>query len=79
VLTSNPGPLSPLHAYNMEFVQAIIQMARMRESLSPLEKLHLINNMIAGTQAQTDLITLTLLRCTSIFMMIWLMQMLWLN
>jgi len=54
VVASNPEPLSPLHVYRMEFSQVIIQMARMRESLSPSESVHLINSMIAGTQAQTD-------------------------
>ena len=57
MVDSNPGLLSPLHAYEMKFVQAILQMARMRELLSPSESVHLINSMIAGTQAQTDLIT----------------------
>jgi len=57
IVATNPGPLAPLYAYEMEFVQVIIQMERTRESLSPSESGHLINIMIAGTQAQTNLIT----------------------
>ena len=57
VVAGNSGPLSPLHAYEMEFIQVILQMMRMRESLSPSEIMQLINSMIDGTQAQTDLIT----------------------
>ena len=56
MVDSNPCPLSTLHAYKMEFVQVVIQIAKMIESLSPSESVQLINSMIAGTQAQTDLI-----------------------
>jgi len=54
VVTSKSGPISPLHTYEIEFLQVVIQIARIRESLSPSESVYLINNMIAGTQAQTD-------------------------
>lgn len=57
VLQSHPGTPSPLLAYEMEFVLVLIQMARMRESLSPTESMELINAVIRGTQAQRDLVT----------------------
>ena len=56
VLQSHPGTPSPLLAYEMEFVSVLIQMARMRESLSPTESMSLINDVIKGTQAQIDLV-----------------------
>ena len=40
----------------MEFVQVLIQMAKMRQSLSPSQGIRLINSMIDGIQAQLDLI-----------------------
>ena len=53
---SKPGPSSPLRKYEDEFVQVMIQMARMRQALSPSEGISLINSLIEGTQAQKDLI-----------------------
>ena len=57
VVSSSQVPLSPLHAYEMEFVQVIIQMTKMKDPLSLSESMHLINSMIAGIQAQTYLLT----------------------
>ena len=51
-----PGPSSPLEQYELEFVAILIQMARMRECLSPSEAVALINSLISGKQAQQDLI-----------------------
>ena len=56
VLQSHPGTQSPMVEYEMEFVNVITQMARMRECLSPSEAISLINSMIEGTQAQDRLI-----------------------
>ena len=53
---SKTGPISPLRACEMEFVQVLIQMAKMRQSLSPSQGICLINSMIDGTQTQQDLI-----------------------
>ena len=40
----------------MDFVPVLIQMARMRELLSPTEAMDLINSVIQGTQAHRDLV-----------------------
>ena len=53
---STTGPVSPLRACELEFVQVMTQMAKMRQSLSPSQAINLINSMIDGTQTQLDLI-----------------------
>ena len=60
---SKPGPTSPLHPCEDEFVQVMIQMARMRQALSPSEGVSLINSMILGTQTQKDLIKFKEIHC----------------
>ena len=56
VVCASPGPLSPLHDCEMEFVQVLIQMSKTTQSQSPTESL-LINSMIKGTNIQRDLIS----------------------
>lgn len=48
--------MTPLHKYEGQFVATFIQMARMRQSLSPSQCIELINSMISGTDAERDLI-----------------------
>ena len=55
ILQRHPGTSSSLLAYKMDFVPVLIQMARMRELLSPTEAMDLISSIIQGTQAQRDL------------------------
>ena len=54
--TARRGPPSPLQAYKSEFVQIIVQMAKMRQPLSPSEVIAFINSTIAGTHIQADLV-----------------------
>ena len=56
VVCASPETLSPLHDCEMEFLQVLIQMSKIRQSQSPTESLTLINSMIAGTKTQRDLI-----------------------
>lgn len=42
--------------YELDFVQIMVQMAKMRQTLSPSEGISLINSFTEGTQAQKDLI-----------------------
>ena len=53
---AKPGPKSPLQMYELDFVRIMVQMAKMRQALSPSEGISLINSLIEGTQAQKDLI-----------------------
>jgi len=62
---SKPGPTSPLHSCEDEFVRVLIQMARMRQALSPSEGVSLINSMILGTQTQMDLIAFKERHCSN--------------
>lgn len=57
VAKNHSGTLSPLHNYEDTFVRTLIQMARMRQSLSPSQCVNLINSMITGTDAETALIS----------------------
>ena len=50
------GGISPLISIEDSVVQIIIQMARIRQSLTPSKGLQLVNDMIHNTPLQTDLI-----------------------
>ena len=56
IIEAARGVASPLRKYELEFVDVIIQMARMRESLGPSECVALINSLIDGKEAQRDLV-----------------------
>lgn len=49
------GHTSPLSALEPTFVATIVQMARIRQSLTPAQALELINGMITGAAAQLKL------------------------
>ena len=53
---AKPGPKSPLQMYELDFVKIMVQMAKMRQALSPSEGISLINSLIEGTQGQKGLI-----------------------
>ena len=50
------GTVSPLASIEDAVVDIIIQMARIRQSLSPSKGLKLVNDMIEGTELQEDLV-----------------------
>ena len=56
IQSARRGPPSPLQAYESEFVQILVQMAKMRQPLSPSEAIAFINSTIDGTQIQSDLV-----------------------
>ena len=56
VESARPGPSSPLNRCENEFVKVLIQMARMRQALSPSQGVDLINSLIEGTQVQKELV-----------------------
>ena len=51
------GHQSPLLPLELLFVATIIQMARIRQSLSPSQGLALVNSMLDGTLEQKSLLT----------------------
>jgi len=51
VASDSPGPLSPLHNCEMEFVQVLIQMSKMRHYQSPTKSITLITIMIEGIKS----------------------------
>ena len=50
------GKISPLQRMEPTVVEIILQMARIRQCLTPSKGLQLINSLIKGTQLQKDLI-----------------------
>ena len=56
IIEAARGVASPLRKYELEFVDVIIHMARMRESLGPSECVALINSLIEGKEVQRDLV-----------------------
>ena len=62
---STPGPTSPLESCEAEFVEVMIQMARMRQALSPSEGVKLINSLILGTKSEKDLIAFKEKHCSN--------------
>ena len=50
------GQLSPLERIEPIIVNIIVQMARMRQCLTPSKGLMLLNSLIAGTRIQRDLV-----------------------
>ena len=55
-ITSVDGLVSPLLAVEPKVVSIILQMCRIRQSLTPAQGLSLVNSVIHGTQTQKDLI-----------------------
>ena len=50
------GHKTPLLKIEPIIVEIILQMARIRQCLTPSKALHLINDLIDGTQVQQDLV-----------------------
>ena len=50
------GSISPLLRYEPEFIKLMIQMSRIHRALAPSGAIALINDCIAGTSAQTELV-----------------------
>ena len=50
------GLISPLISIEPQIVEILIQMAQIRQCLTPAEAIQLINSLIVGTQVQEDLI-----------------------
>lgn len=48
------GSVPPLRKYELEFVEVIIHIVCMQESLGPLKCVALINFLIEGKEAQSD-------------------------
>ena len=59
------GHRSPLLPLEPVFVSAIVQMARIRQSLTPSQGLALVNGMIEGTREQANLISFKEKYCIS--------------
>ena len=60
---SKLGPKLPFHLFENEFVEVIVQMARMRQVLSPSEAISLINSMIMGAHHQKNFIAFKAIHC----------------
>ena len=56
VYVDHPGHASPLSQIEPEIVAVLIQMAQIRQCLTPSQAIHLINSMIKGTPIQKELI-----------------------
>ena len=56
VLNSHPGHTSPLAEIESDVVEVLIQMARLRQCVTPSQAVQLINSMISGTAVQRKLI-----------------------
>ena len=56
IFITSHGPQSPLEALEEVVVELIIQMARIRQSLTPSKGLDLVNSLICGTEHQHALI-----------------------
>jgi len=54
VANAYPGRSSPLEKYELDFFAILIQMARMRESMSPSQAVSPINSLILDTHAQRN-------------------------
>ena len=50
------GQISPLLRIELTVVEIIVQMARIRQCLTPSKGLQLVNSLINGTKLQQDLI-----------------------
>ena len=55
ITQDNGGHLSPLQPVEAKVIATIVQMARIRQCLSPSQGVHLINSMIDGTHVQREL------------------------
>ena len=55
-MVNKSGMSSPLAPIESKIVSVIIQMSRIRQSLTPIQSIRLINRMIMGTKVQEDLI-----------------------
>ena len=53
---STNGMMSPLACIESKIVSVIIQMSRIRQSLTPTQSMRLINDLIDGTPVQEDLV-----------------------
>ena len=56
VLNPHAGHSSPLSSAEPDFIATLLHMAKMRQSLTPSQSVHLINSLLVGTQAQRDLV-----------------------
>ena len=56
VIKCHPGKPPSLLKYVTDFLSVLVQMACMRKPISPTEAMDIINSVIAGIQAQKDLI-----------------------
>ena len=56
VYVGHGGHTTPLQRIESEIVSVLIQMARIRESLTPSQAIQLINSMIVGTSVQRELV-----------------------
>ena len=54
--TGHGGTYLPLAMIELHIVDMLIVLARMRESLSPTQCIHFINDLIKGTEAHNALI-----------------------
>ena len=56
VYVGHGGHTTPLQRIEPEIVSVLIQMARIRQSLTPSQAIQLINSMIVGTSVQRELV-----------------------
>lgn len=56
VLNPHAGHSSLLYSAEPDFITTLVQMAKIRQSLTPIQSVNLINTIIKGTQVQRNLV-----------------------